>query len=308
MDRRVERALDHLDRIGLTPLNSQQLLALAGDYRPEFMRGIDPRAKDSLGMTNTLLARSPRVLKSGTSALVVEVGDKFGAHGFRIDEDGGLKPEYGWEKGMSTRFLGAEDFFNYTAQEVKAAVGERRNPDVVAVIYPYPGQAISTGGSVDVISDENLPKGAVIPGISHKPVGQTLVDNLFSQGVLKARVPVSAFGRAAAVLLGHPNSMIGAELDTGLNIAVNWNGMIHDTNSGRFDKLPVPGYLRSYDQKSERRWQIAEEQIGGNDVSQQFESLARTLINGHFIENFGIRRPLTGRDIADLLNLDPGSS
>ena len=73
--------------------------------------------------------------------------------------------------------------------------------------------------------------------------------------------------------------------------------------------MPVPGYVRGHDERSENPGrQLAEKQIGGNDVSQQFESLARTLINGHFIENFGIRRPLTGRDIADLLNLDPGSS
>src|SRR3989344_3196656 len=294
MDRRFDRACKYFDDIGLKTLTTREQLAIAGNYRIEIMTGIGSGAEgSSLRMTDTLLARSQRALKPGSGALVVEVGGSYlRAHGFGVDEDGSLKQQYGWEKRMPTvKYSNAEGFFNYSALQVKDAVGEGRKPDAVAVIYSCPGQAISARGSVDVISDENLPKGAVIPGISHKPVGQTLVDNLFSQGVLKARVPVSAFGRAAAVLLGHPNSMIGAELDTVLNIAVNWNGMIHDTNSGRFDKLPVPGYLRS-DQNSETKWQVAEEQIGGKGVGEQFGRIVRLLINAGFIGNLGIRGPL----------------
>lgn len=311
MDRRFDRALNYFDSIGLKILTTRENLAVAGNYRIEIITGIGSRAEgSSLRMTDTLLARSQRALKPGTGALVVEVGGAyFRAHGFGVDEDGGLKKEYGWEKRMPTvKFSNADSFFSYSALQVKDAVGGGRNPDALAVIYSYPGQAINAGGAVDLISDEKLPKGAVIPGISHKPVGRTLVDSLVSQGVLKDRVPVSVIDPSAAVLLGHPNSRIGAVLGRQFNIALDLGG-VFNTQSGGFDKLPVPGYARGHDERSEDPGQqLAEKQIGGKDVGQQFDSLVRTLINARFIENLGIRRPLTGRDIADLLNLDPGNS
>lgn len=190
---------------------------------------------------------------------------------------------------QTVKFPSAEAFFSYSADQVKAAMGDGKRPDALALIYSYPAEAMKVS----------------IPGISHAPVGLALVDKLVSEGVLEDRIPLLVLNDTPAVLLGHPNSKIGAVVGAGFNMAVDWNGVIRNTESGGFNKLPVPNYVRSHDQNSENPGkQLAEKQIAGKYVGEQFNSIVRTLINSGIVQDLGTRRPLTGRDISSLLSSD----
>lgn len=262
--------------IGLRVLNKSEVQYTVTDYREQLLSGLRGDVSALAMFPSRLHPVGLGSLRERNVALVAEIGDT-NVYGAKVEiRNGEPIVISAHQSRLPTKIY--EDpahFYHSIAKEVQHLT-QGVNPDAIGIVYSFPGSVVKTSTGIDVTSDEELPKGFVIPGISLTPVGQGFRRALSRlQGVTLDDVPVAVLNDTVAVLFS-VGARMGSVVGTGFNIATATEQGIVNTESGGYkigfsNKLvdiidlrsPHPGMYSS------------EKQIGGLYLGQQMAEAAR---------------------------------
>lgn len=258
-------------------LSLDEEATLAKAYRQELLAGLRGDLS-SLAMIPSLLSPTDlTTIQEDKEALVVEIG---GTHfyGARITVKDGVpqvKKSQRVER-VGSKFSSAESFFEVLTKEL-ADILEGNSPDALGIIFAFAADAIPTGTGVDLVAQGKnvLGKEVEIPGIGDAPIGEMLRKALSEKLDLSPEIPLVATNDTVAIELAGGANM-GAAVATGFNLAYNTDKGIINTESARFDKIPLHRLAIKVDLESQKPGNaLAERQISGLYLGRQFAIATR---------------------------------
>lgn len=252
-----------LHAIGVERLTLQQMRETAVEFGRQLRDGIEKRPS-SLATIPTLLRQVNREeIPVGKNALVVEMGGT-NIYGAIVTIDGEHVPQIQQNVQIplaKKQYANPSEFFTEVAKAIDPLLVVE--PDGLGVIWSFPANVRKIGNTIDVDSHEQLPKEIVIPGISARPIGQQLVENLPG---ISSDIPLAVANDTAAVLLGSGGNL-GGIVGTGFNFAFSHDGQIYNLEAGGFDGVIQTSLTQAIDATSNRQGKyLAEKQISGEYV------------------------------------------
>ena len=259
-------------------------------------------------------------LRPGDEALVLEIGGtnarasivQVGTDRIVRVKKHGSSVVYQDKKITRTKFWDVDDFLEEVLDPVRHVI-YGNYPKAIAIIYSFGGDAIVTDYGIDVVPNDRMGKEFSVPGISSKPIGQSVFEKLQRLRGVKVKInntPLSMLGQndvsmgvmndTPAVSIG---SKIGGVVGTGFNLAFTIDGQIYNSESAHEDGVPVNEPALYADEKSDNPGEaLAEKQISGLYLASQLEYVVSKLVERGFIKQ-SIAGQLTSKFITDVLGL-----
>ncbi len=242
-----------------------ELHAIASRFKDQLTRSMRGEQTD-LGMFNSQLPSNLcHQEPPDGQALVVEVGgtNVYAAQYTFCKGKPSLKTHQSIPLESRT-FDSAEDFYNSIITPLGKVITSY-HPDRLGIVYSFPGQSIPARDTigVDMISDQSLSKGFIIPGIDEVPVGEALKKAMHSRYMLPLSTPSVVMNDTVAVLFAD-QAQIGGVVGTGFNLAVAMSNGVFNTEAGQFRDIPLSEELQIFDGRSNNPGQrLAEKYISG---------------------------------------------